>query len=591
MLTARVSKGFVHGSSCAIVTDSDGRRQSGNAGLKQQAQWRVLPPAPDEYLHSPGVSPLIAQLLYNRKVKPNEVEPFLAADHRLEGNPFLLPDMPQAVSRIYKALLSEEKFAVYGDFDVDGVTATAVLVEGLSWLGGKVTPYIPDRIYEGHGVSSAGLEKLHNQGTGLIITVDCGIGNLAEARQAQEMGTDMIITDHHIPSAALPQAIAVINPKRRDSRYCFPDLAGVGVAFKLVQALFHQDSREKQLNGLLDLVALGTVTDMVPLTGENRYLVRKGLEVLNNTRRIGLHELIKVARLKLGELDTEHISWSLGPRLNAAGRVGNAVTSYRLLTTCSAEEAHALTKELEKKNAERQRLTSEVLSKAREKVADKAYSALLVQGDESYPDGVIGLVAGKLAEEFYRPTVILSLGSEVCRGSCRSIPEFNILSALEKCHDLLRSFGGHPFAAGFTVARQNLPELEERIMGLAMSELSHLDLRPKLVIDAELPLSAFAGNTFNLIEKLSPFGQGNLKPTFLTRHVAVGECQKLGNQGDHLQLKLKQGDITWRAMHFNSGKAKEEIPSYIDIVYNLKKDWWNGEEVLRLNVLDFAPSS
>ncbi|TET42971.1 MAG: single-stranded-DNA-specific exonuclease RecJ, partial [Dehalococcoidia bacterium] len=292
-----------------------------------------------------------------------------------------------------------------------------------------------------------------------------------------------------------------------------------------------------------------------------------------------------------GELDTEHISWSLGPRLNAAGRVGNAVTSYRLLTTCSAEEARALAKELEKKNAERQRLTNEVLSKAREKVADKAYSPLLIEGDESYPDGVIGLVAGKLAEEFYRPTVILSLSSEVCRGSCRSIPEFNILSALEKCHDLLRSFGGHAFAAGFTVARQNLPELEQRITGLAMSELSHLDLRPKLVIDAELPLSAFAGNTFNLIQRLSPFGQGNLKPAFLTRHVAVGECQKLGNQGEHLQLKLKQGDVTWRAMHFDSRRAKEEIPSYIDIVYNLEKDWWNGEEVLRLNLLDFAPSS
>ncbi|TET40318.1 MAG: single-stranded-DNA-specific exonuclease RecJ, partial [Dehalococcoidia bacterium] len=293
--------------------------------LSQQAQWKVLPPAPDEYLSALGVAPLIAQLLYNRNVQPSQIEPFLAGDHRLQGNPFLLPDMPQAVSRIYKALLSEEKIAVYGDFDVDGVTATALLVEGLSWLGGKITPYIPDRIYEGHGVSSAAIEKLHNQGIGLIITVDCGIGSLTESKQAQEMGTDVIITDHHIPSTTLPQAIAVINPKRRDSRYCYPELAGVGVAFKLLQALFHQDSREKQLNELLDLVALGTITDMVPLTGENRYLVRKGLEVLNDTRRIGLHEMIKLARLKLGELDTEHISWSLGPRLNAAGRVGNAV--------------------------------------------------------------------------------------------------------------------------------------------------------------------------------------------------------------------------------------------------------------------------
>jgi single-stranded-DNA-specific exonuclease len=563
--------------------------------LNQQARWKVLPPAPDEYSNASDVTPLIAQLLYNRNVPLDEIEPFLAADSTLQGDPFSLPDMSLAVSRIYKALLSGEKIAVYGDFDVDGVTASAILVEGLSWLGGKVTPYIPDRVYEGHGLSSTAMEKLHDQGTGLVITVDCGTGNLTEARQAQEMGMDMIITDHHIPSTDLPQAIAVVNPRRGDSRYCSTQLAGVGVAFKLLQALFHQDSREERLNSLLDLVALGTITDMVPLSGENRYLVRKGLKVLNDTHRIGLHEMIKVAGLKLGELDTEHVSWVLGPRLNSAGRVGNAVTSYRLVTTSSAEEAHALATELEEKNAERQRLTNEVLGKARQKLAYEpctpACPPLLIQGDESYPDGVIGLVAGKLVEEFYRPAIILSLGPEVCRGSGRSIPEFNILSALEQCSDLLRSFGGHPFAAGFTVAGQNLPKLKERIVGLAVTELSHLDLHPELVIDAELPLSAFAGSTFNLMQKLSPFGQANPKPAFLTRRVAVTECQRFGNQGEHLQLKLKQGDVSWRAMHFDSRKDKEEIPPYIDIVYNLEKDWWNGEEVLRLNLLDFAPSS
>jgi single-stranded-DNA-specific exonuclease len=562
--------------------------------LNQQAEWKVLPPAPDEYSSAPGVTPLTAQLLYNRNIPPNEIELFLAADSRLQCDPFSLPDMPLAVSRIYKALLSGENIAVYGDFDVDGVTATAILAEGLSWLGGKVTPYIPDRVYEGHGLSSTAMEKLRDQGTGLVITVDCGTGNLTEARQAQEMGMDMIITDHHIPSTNLPQAIAVVNPRRRDSRYCSTQLAGVGVAFKLLQALFRQDSREERLDSLLDLVALGTITDMVPLSGENRYLVRKGLKVLNDTHRIGLHEMIKVAGLKLGELDTGHVSWVLGPRLNSAGRVGNAVTSYRLVTTSSAEEAHALATELEEKNAERQRLTNEVLGKARQNLAYEpctpACPPLLIQGDESYPDGVIGLVAGKLVEEFYRPAIILSLGPEVCRGSGRSIPEFNILSALEQCSDLLRSFGGHPFAAGFTVAGQNLPELKQRITALAMTELSHIDLHPELVIDAELPLSAFAGSTFNLMQKLSPFGQANPKPTFLTRHVAVTECQKLGNQGEHLQLKLKQGDISWRAMHFDSRKDKEEIPPHIDIVYNLEKDWWNGEEVLRLNLLDFAPT-
>lgn len=553
-------------------------------------QWQLLPPVPDEYLHACGVSSLLAQLLYNRGVKPDEVELFLAADYGLQGNPFLLPDMLQAVSRIYRALRAGEQIAIYGDFDVDGITATTVLVEGLSWLGGKVIPYIPSRFDEGHGMKFAAIEKLHNQGAGLIITVDCGITDLAGAKQAQERGIDLIITDHHLPLANLPQAIAVVDAKRKDSRYPYLNLAGVGIAFKLLQALLHQRGKEEFLTKVLDLVALGTVTDMVPVTGENRYLVKAGLTALNNTHRIGIKEVVRLAGLKLGGLDAGHISWVLGPRLNAAGRIDNASTGYRLLTTDSPEEARLLAVELEEKNAERQKLTSEVLNKVKEKLANKMHLPLLIAGDDSYPVGVIGLVAGKLADEFHKPTIILSLGFEVCQGSTRSIAEFNMASALEKCQDLLLSFGGHPMAAGFTLARQNLAQLEERIMGLATSELSHLELCPKLVIDAEIPLSIFAGDTFNLLQKLSPFGQGNPQPAFLSRHVEVVECRNFGNQGKHLELKLKQGNITWRAVEFGSQKTREGIPAYIDIVYNVERGWWNGEEVLCLNLCDFAPS-
>ena len=583
-------------------------------------QWQLLPPAPDEYLSACGLSPLIAQLLYNRGVKADEAEPFLAADHRLDHNPFLLPDMSQAVSRIYKALLSREKVAIYGDFDVDGVTATAILVEGLSWLGeeggptqhhtlsgeGRIVPYIPDRFYEGRGLQPPAIEELHSQGVSLVITVDCGISNLAETKQAQGMGIDIIITDHHIPPATLPQAIAVIDSKRKDSRYPYPDLAGVGIAFKLLQALFHKDDRKRRLTKLLDLVALGTVTDLVPLVGENRYLVKEGLKMLNNTHRIGLQEMIRLAGLELGKLDTKHISKALGPRLNAAGRIEHASTSYRLLTTRSTEEAHDLAAELEELNTERQQLSNEVLSKAKERLIYRTYPPLLIEGDESYPIGIIGLVAGELVDEFGKPAVILNLGPKICRGSCRSIPEFNIVSALGKCHDLLTTFGGHPSAAGFTLARENLAKLEERLMSLAMSELSHLDLHPKLVIDAEIPLSALADDTFNLIQLLSPFGQGNPQPTFLSRQVEVLKRRNFGSQGEWLELKLKQGDVTWRAAYFDSQKAREggrptqrhplsgeereEIPSHIDIVYNLEKSWRNGEEVLQLNLRDFAPS-
>jgi len=545
---------------------------------------------PDEYLNASNLPPLIAQLLYNRGVKLEEIKPFLSVDHRLEGNSFLLPDISQAVNRVYKAVLAREKIAAYGDFDVDGVTAVVILVEGLSRLGAEVIPYIPDRINEGHGLKISALEKLQAQGARLVITVDCGVTDPAVVKQAQNMGMDMIITDHHIPLGSLPRAVAVIDPKRKDSVYPYPDLAGAGVAFKLLQALFHKDSREKWLARLLDLVVLATVTDLVPLVDENRYLVKEGLRELNNSSRVGIQEMVKLAGLKPGELDAGDISWVLGPRLNAAGRMNNASTSYRLLTTQSSEEAHLLALELEEKNAERQKLTSEVLSRAREKLAAKLHLPVLIEGDESYSIGVIGLVAGRLVDEFYKPAIIINLGPELCQGSCRSIAEFDIAAALAKCQDLLTAFGGHPLAAGFTVARQNLAQLEQRLTNLATGQLGHLDLRPELVIDDELPLTVLAGDTFKLIQKLSPFGWGNPQPTFLTRQVEVIECRNFGNHAEWLRLKLKHGNATWQAVDFKSQKKQAEIPSHIDIVYNLEKSHWSGEEVLSLNLRDFAPA-
>ncbi|TET55282.1 MAG: single-stranded-DNA-specific exonuclease RecJ [Dehalococcoidia bacterium] len=533
---------------------------------------------------------LMAQLLYNRGVGLEEIEPFLAADHRLEGNPFLLPDISQAVSRVYEAVLSREKVAIYGDFDVDGVTAVVILAEGLSRLGVDAVIYIPDRFSEGHGLNMAAIEKLHEQGADLVITVDCGITDLREVKRAQELGMDMIITDHHVPLQSLPRATAVVDPKRRDSVYPYPDLAGAGVAFKFLQAVFHKDSREKWLAGLLDLVALATVTDLSPMIGENRYLVKEGLRELNRSSRLGIQEMLRIAGLKDGELDSEDISWILGPRLNAAGRMNNASTSYRLLVTRSPEEARLLALELEDRNAERQKLSSEVLGHAREKLVAKLHLPLLMEGDESYSIGVIGPVAGRLVDEFYRPVIIVNLDTELCKGSCRSIAEFDIVSALENCRDLLTSFGGHARAAGFTVPRQNLAQLEERLVGLATDRLGHLDLRRELAVDAELPLSALAGETFNAMQKLSPFGRGNPQPTFLTRRVEVIECRNFGKQGAWLRLKLKQGKVTWRAVDFASQRKASEVPPYIDIVYNLEKSRWNGEEVLGLNLRDLAPS-
>ncbi|HXZ30373.1 MAG TPA: single-stranded-DNA-specific exonuclease RecJ, partial [Dehalococcoidia bacterium] len=529
--------------------------------MNKRARWKVLPPVPEDYLNASGVPPIIAQLLFNRGVKVEGIDPFLSADHRLEGNPFLLPDVSQAVSRIYKAALAREKIAVYGDFDVDGVTAIVILAEGLSRLGAEVIPYIPDRLNEGHGLKISALEKLRAQGISLVITVDCGITDIKEVKQAQDMGMDMIITDHHIPLKSLPRAVAVVDPKRKDSAYPFMDLAGAGVVFKLLQALFHRDSREKWLTGLLDLVVLATVTDLVALLGENRFLVKEGLKELNNSSRVGIQEMVKSAGLKLGELDAEDISWVLGPRLNAAGRMNDASSSYQLLTTRSSEEARLLAVELAKKNDERQKLTNEVLSRVKEKLAARSHLPLLIEGDESYSVGVIGLVASKLVDEFYKPAIIINIGPESCQGSCRSIAEFDIVSALAESDDLLVAFGGHPRAAGFTVTRRNLAQLEQRLANLAAGQLGHLELRPELVIDAELPLATFSGDTFSLTQKLSPFGHGNPQPTYLTRQVEVTECRNFGNQGEWLRLKLRQGNVTWQAVDFESHKKPDEVPS------------------------------
>jgi single-stranded-DNA-specific exonuclease len=393
-----------------------------------------------------------------------------------------------------------------------------------------------------------------------------------------------------MPVKNLPRAVAVIDPKRKDSLYPCPDLAGAGVAFKFLQALFHKDSREKWLGRLMDLVVLATVADLVALVGENRYMVKQGLRELNSSSRVGIQEMVRLAGLKQGELDTDDISWVLGPRLNAAGRMDSASTSYQLLTTQSPDEARLLAQELEGRNAERQRLTSEVLSRAKGKLASKLHLPVLIEGDESYSIGVIGLVAGKLVDEFYKPAIIINIGPESCQGSCRSIAEFDIVAALAECHDLLVTFGGHPLAAGFTVARRNLAQLEQRLVKLATDQLGHLELRPEIVIDIELPLSALGGDTFNLIQRLGPFGCGNRQPTFLTRRVEVVECRNFGNQNDWLRLKLKQGNVLWQAVDFESHRRREEIPSRIDVVYNLERTHWNGEEVLSLNLLDFAPA-
>lgn len=556
-------------------------------------RWRVLPPTPAGCLSTSGLPPLANQLLYNRGItEPAEARAFLSVDESLQGDPFLIPDMDRAVSRIYQAILRGETIAIYGDFDADGVCGTALLVEGLTSLGARVVPYIPHRVEEGYGLNSASLGNLVRLGVTLVVTVDCGISNVSEVAEANEKGLSVVVTDHHTITTELPPAFAVVNPKRTDPGLPFYQLAGVGVAFKLLQALLRTLGKEQQAEYVLDLVTVGTVADMVPLIGENRYLVRKGMEALCRTDRLGFQAMAEVAGLRMSSLDANNISWSIAPRLNAPGRLDHALTSYRLLVTESAEEARFLAEELEKKNYLRQKLTEEYLNRARAQLPPGAADlSLLMVGGEGYPSGLAGLIAGKLAEEFYRPTFVFEVVDNIARGSARSIPDFDVVAALASCGDLLIRFGGHPGAAGFALPVEKLADFQRRLLGLADRELASVDLRPSLTVDAETHLSTIQGRTFRMVDKFAPFGKGNPIPTFLSRQVKVADAYCVGGDSRHLKMRLRDGGVTWRAIAFDLGHFSSEVTSEIDVVYNLVVDRWNDHEVLALNVLDFAPAS
>jgi single-stranded-DNA-specific exonuclease len=555
--------------------------------------WKLLPQVEvlTEKDSKSSYSPLLIQLLHNRGVTRREdIASFLASDRSLMGDPLLFPDMEKAVARVYRALLNGETIGVYGDFDADGITATALLVQGLSLLKGKTIPYIPHRQTEGHGLTTSALKKLHEQGVSLVISVDCGVTDTAEVKTAMDAGLDIIITDHHSPPEATPEALAIINPKMKDSRYPYTNLAGVGVAFKLLQALFQSLEKEEQIDTMTDLVAIGTIADMSPPLGENRFLIKEGLKNINDNPRPGIRELINQTRLEEGKIDADKIAWVIAPCLNAAGRLADGLTGYNLLMTESEKEAEELAIWLAQKNEERQRLTTTTLEKAREQVIAMGLPPLLITADQEYPMGITGLVASRLVEEFYRPSIVIHIADTVCHGSCRSIPEFDIIAALNNFSKYFTRFGGHAAAAGFTMPTKDLPQLEQELSALVEEKLSGVELRPHLNIDAELKLNELGGDTYPTTQMLAPFGHGNPVPTFLSRGVEVLERRTMGNGNEHLRMRLKQGGSVWDCVAFRLGNHQKEFAPRIDIVYNLEVDNWGGKNQLRLNILDFKRS-
>lgn len=560
----------------------------------RRQRWEIRPPAPASFVEQLGLHPLLAHLLYQRGLhEPPIARAFLNADYSSGlHDPFAMRGMAAAAGRIAEAIERGELIAVYGDFDVDGITAVALLTQAIKAMGGRIRPYIPHRAREGYGLNNLAISQLVADGVTLLITVDCGISNYAEVAEANRLGLDVIVTDHHHPPTLLPPALAIVNPRQPDCAYPFKGLVGVGIAFKVVQALARYGKRPAGLRGrdLLDLVALGTIADMGPLHGENRVLVRAGLIALNESSRPGVLALVAAAGLSPGMIDSGAIAFALAPRLNAAGRLADARRAYELLLADERMKADLLAAELNTTNRERQTLTRQLYAMAETMVmqSGRTEHPLIVVSHPGFNAGVIGLVAARLVETYHRPVIVIEQGEETSRGSARSIPGFSIIDLFDQCADLFVRYGGHAAAAGFTIPTDQITALEQRLLALGSQYLSAEQLVPRLLIDATVPLSDLSLDLYATLCQLEPFGQGNPQPVFMTPNVTVIDPQPT-TDGNHLRMRVRVGQTSFEAIGFHFGRFADALRRHpnIDLAYQLAVDEWNGQRRLRLLVRDF----
>lgn len=551
---------------------------------------------------------LLQQLLRNRGLTtPQEIEDFLDPRYERMYDPFLMQDMAPAVARIETALERGEKITVYADYDADGVTAAAVLLRFFQGLGyAEIDYYIPDRFEESYGVNTEAVETLAARGTKLLITVDCGINAFASVAKARELGVDVIVTDHHQLTGGIPEAVAVLNPHRPDDRYPFKDLTGVGVAFKLVQGLMKSFDSVPPLAGLrsgnklfpgyvagfekwlLDLVAIGTVADCQSLLGENRIIVKWGLLVLQKTRWVGLRKLLELAGIWGTEMDTYKIGFVIAPRINAAGRIEHADLALELLMTDDEAYATELAQKLEDLNRHRQELTEQILSEAREQLVLMADKKILLAAGEGWPKGVVGLVAGKLTEEFARPVLILERGELEATGSARSIGKFNIIEAIGQSQEILMRYGGHPMAAGFTLKSEHIELFHRNLLQYAEGLLSEEDLAPVVEYDAEIAVGQINDRLLEDLQKLGPFGLGNPRPRFRISNVSPRYVSTVGNEGKHLRMYLGDAGQSFGCIGFNLGFWAQKISDdrKIDILCEPQYNEWNGNKKIQLKIFD-----
>ncbi|MGD9154188.1 MAG: single-stranded-DNA-specific exonuclease RecJ [Bacillota bacterium] len=559
--------------------------------------WKIVNNTTKEaevFAQALGISPLLAQLLLNRGINGiDQAQRFLAPDLERLHDPFLFREMKRATDRIYRAITGNESVLIYGDYDVDGITSIALIVRVLSkYLPGRLLYYIPKRLEEGYGLHLTSLQKAFAKGVRLIITVDCGISARDEAAYLKEQGVDLIITDHHEPQGALPDAYAIINPKVPGCGYPFPQLAGVGVAFKLLQGLARLIPEiGPRLLSNLDLVAFGTVADIVPLLDENRILVKYGLEQLNQTNNVGLAALIEVLGLRGRDINCGHIGFILAPRINAAGRLGNPSVGVKLFLTADALQARQLAKDLDLENQNRQEIENAVLAEAQAQIAaqpqlEEEYA--LVLAGEGWHLGVIGIVASRLVELYHKPVILIGLEGEEGRGSGRSIAGFNLFAAVERCGAYLNKFGGHEFAAGLSIGRARIPEFKTAFLKLAKESLGPEDLQPTLRVESLVDLNGVTLDLVRELDKLAPCGPSNPTPVLGCCDVSLVDLRSVGENGKHLKVKVKSADTIREGIGFNLGFLHPELAftQEVDLAFCPEENVWNGSTTVQLNLKD-----
>jgi single-stranded-DNA-specific exonuclease len=544
-----------------------------------------------------GLAPVTARLLAIRGLGDVDVaKRFLSPSLDALHDPFRLAGMAEAVDRILGAVARRERIAVHGDYDVDGVTSTVILRRALELAGADVVHFIPERMRDGYGLQPASIERLHADGARLVISVDCGIRGMDAAKRARELGMDLIITDHHEPDVELPCALAVINPKRHDCTYPDKNLAGVGVALKLVQALCSRTNRTNVLPAFVKIAAIGTLADVVPLVGENRVIAKLGLGMLSKgPHRVGLRALLDVCGLTGKEIDSYHIGFVLAPRVNAAGRMSSPDIAARLLLAADeamGDEARELATLLDAENLRRQQEEAEIVAQAKKIVEtdlEVGSRTVIVVGGPGWHRGVIGIVASKLVDAFHRPAIVLSIDGDVAHGSCRSIPSFDLLGGLESCEDLLTKFGGHKQAAGLTIETARIREFRSRINAHADDRLGPDDLRPRLWLDGPLPFRGITAQVAEELAALAPFGAGNPSPLFSASRVEIVDGPRRIKER-HLKMAFKQDGKVMRGMAWRAVEREEFVTGHreaIDLAFSLEQDTWNGERYLQLSIADF----